>query len=288
MASAKPLGMRIMLYGDANVGKSAFAGRFGHRRAKGDVSVTYGEALVADPRLRNAISAEEGRQLQVLVSLWDAPAALWHKADAGEGEAGASQGKLTIPPAVAAYARSSHRCIFMFDVTSRASLESVRSWMSLVDLALYREASTLRGGEGSSKKQRQLDPTSARILVGNRPRAVGTEAAAAAASKREVSEAEAEAFAEEYGLDYLEVCAGSGEGVKDAVSYLVSLALMQLVVSGIGLGAVTDEVADTDVVGSAAASGSGSRGGSGITVTAAEGEGAEDAATGWLSGCTIV
>ncbi|GAA5862748.1 hypothetical protein JCM3774_001907 [Rhodotorula dairenensis] len=84
------------------------------------------------------------------------------------------------------YYRSAHAAVVVYDITSAASLVKARSWIA--------------------ELQRQADPGIVVMLVGNK--------LDLAESERQVPTEEAQRFADEEGLMFMEVSAKTAEGVK--------------------------------------------------------------------------
>ncbi|RDB22958.1 Ras-related protein RABB1c [Hypsizygus marmoreus] len=91
------------------------------------------------------------------------------------------------------YYRGAAGCLLVYDVTSRKSFTNARSWLADV--------------------REHADPHLTCILVGNK---VDLCDADAGAKRREVSTEEAELWAQEEGLLFVEASAKSGQGVEDA------------------------------------------------------------------------
>jgi len=84
------------------------------------------------------------------------------------------------------YYRNAHCAVVVYDITQSASLEKARSWIR--------------------ELQRQADPSIVIALCGNK-----TDLAA----RRQVTQEEAQKYAEEEGLMWMEASAKTGEGVQD-------------------------------------------------------------------------
>ncbi|POY73054.1 putative Small monomeric GTPase [Rhodotorula taiwanensis] len=84
------------------------------------------------------------------------------------------------------YYRSAHAAVVVYDITSAPSLQKARSWIA--------------------ELQRQADPGITVMLVGNK---------LDLADQRQVSTEEAQKFADEEGLLFMEVSAKTAQGVKD-------------------------------------------------------------------------
>jgi len=84
------------------------------------------------------------------------------------------------------YYRNAHCAVVVYDITQTASLEKARSWVR--------------------ELQRQADPSIIIALCGNK-----TDLAA----RRQVTQEEAQKYAEEEGLMWMEASAKTGEGVQD-------------------------------------------------------------------------
>ncbi|KAG0666362.1 GTP-binding protein of the rab/ypt [Rhodotorula mucilaginosa] len=86
------------------------------------------------------------------------------------------------------YYRSAHAAVVVYDITSAPSLAKARSWIA--------------------ELQRQADPGIVVMLVGNK-------LDLAEAGQRQVSTEEAQKFADEEGLMFMEVSAKTAQGVKE-------------------------------------------------------------------------
>lgn len=101
------------------------------------------------------------------------------------------------------YYRNANCAVVVYDITQASSLEKARTWIR--------------------ELQRQADPSIVIALCGNK---------ADLAARRQVSQEEAQKYAEEEGLMWGETSAKSGEGVADIFTAIGVLSVMSLVTLG--------------------------------------------------------
>lgn len=174
--------LKFVIIGDAAVGKSSLLVRLTDQRfiSKPDptLGVEFGSKLIAIP--------EEGKTVKL--QCWD------------------TAGTESFRSITRSYYRGAAGALLVYDVTSRASFEHTRSWLADV--------------------REHADPNLTCILVANKVDLCADEGEEGAATppqsvrsgrkQREVSRAEAERYAKEEGLLFLEASAKTGENVDRA------------------------------------------------------------------------
>eukprot|EP00300_Choanocystis_sp_HF-7_P030259 c39047_g1_i1.p1 GENE.c39047_g1_i1~~c39047_g1_i1.p1 ORF type:complete len:218 (-),score=35.39 c39047_g1_i1:118-771(-) len=157
----------LALVGDSGVGKTALLGRY--------VNNDFNDYFVATIGVEFKIKTIDMGSTRTKLNIWDT--------------AGQERYRAIAPN----YYRGAHGIVVVYDITSYASLENVRSWIR--DIRAY------------------ASPNVKLILMGNK---------ADLTDRREVSFEEGKAIADSFSMLFAEVSARTGDGVEPAFTSLVS------------------------------------------------------------------
>lgn len=205
--------LKLLVLGDAGVGKSALLRRYNADTSAADGrSGSDSDSGTAQAQLQ---SGAFDPSLPATVGVDFVPAAVvgMRDADGHGGRPARVQVSFFDASGAAAYAKvrgefysDLHGCLFAFDLTNRASWEHVDAWWGEVVAA--RTAAAAAGGAAAA-----LDPSSLHAVV------VGCKADMEAA--RAVPERDVKQWCRSRGATYFECSAKTGAGVVRAVDYLI-------------------------------------------------------------------
>ncbi|KAF7310741.1 hypothetical protein HMN09_00617100 [Mycena chlorophos] len=214
-AADKSVQVKLVLLGEAAVGKSSVVLRFVSNEFQANKEPTIGAAFLTQKcRLEDRVLRYE---------IWDtAGQERFHSLAVRRISIFRSAKLTTLPPIKPMYYRNAQAAVVVFDVTKASSLEKAKSWVkelqrqanpnivialagNKVDLV---QASVSSAGAGSTAESED-EADDATATPGETP------ASAEPESLRQVPREEAQAYATEAGLLFFETSAKTGEGIVE-------------------------------------------------------------------------
>ncbi|KAG8749632.1 hypothetical protein FRC14_001217 [Serendipita sp. 396] len=197
-ASQKPVQVKLVLLGEAAVGKSSVVMRFVNNEFQANKEPTIGAAFLTQKcRLEDRVLRYE---------IWD------------------TAGQERFHSLAPMYYRNAQAAVVVYDVTKAASLEKAKSWVKELQrqanpnivIALAGNKIDLVSGQGSSKPATTTSTAEDDDEADDATATPGeTDEAAGSESLRQVPKEEALAYATEAGLLFTEISAKTGEGIVE-------------------------------------------------------------------------
>ena len=173
-----PITYKVVLVGDAGVGKTQIMEQYGKKNFNTEYENTIGVDFIE----KNLSAQEKGIKLKI-----------WYTA-------GQEKYKSLIPT----YLREAHAIVFVYDITKQESFDNIQNWLNFVQQGSNKKNNIENGNDIINEENEKKTPLY--FLVGNKTDLE---------EKRAVSYEEGKNFAEEKEMQFFEVSAKEGKKIDD-------------------------------------------------------------------------